>query len=74
MQKVQIHTLREQFLGAAVCATQKYNLENFFDIARNHYVSIQKYKDKTKLYVSFDASDNVPNCLKKMEELVGELC
>ena len=43
------------------------------DIARKYGIKIHTYADDTQLYLSFDVSDDMSECLKIMEKCVGEI-
>ena len=43
------------------------------DIARKRDIKIHSYAHGTQLYLPFDVSDDMSECVKKMEECIAEI-
>ena len=47
--------------------------EPICDIVRKQDIKMHSYADDTQLYLSFDVSKDLSECVKKMEECVAEI-
>ena len=47
--------------------------EPICDMTRKYCIKIHAYADHIQLYLSFNASDDISECLNKMEDCVGEV-